>query len=417
MAESHLFIVAGLTVSLIGILTFAYAMFLWRRSISLSLMKAIARSKKNRKTKNKAPAVAHVWSIESAARAKGLKCCVCLDSLSPSQSLGQMMASDSFVHRCNICGAAVHLNCSSNAHKDCKCVSMVGYKHVIHQWAVQWVVMADRSEETSYCSYCEEPCSGSFLGGSPFWCCMWCQGLVHIDCHARLAKETGDICDLGPFKRLILSPLHVKDISRSGGILSSITQGANEFASNIRVHMRSQSMKSKNSNTLTADSANSSNLVDSSAENIVDSHQSHKGFNENLEHVTGKLDAENLHPTSENGYKEVKKQYALRSSFKQSNDSGLEGTKLKYELIDLPPGARPLLVFINKKSGAQRTDSLKLHLRFLLNPVQVCLYIPSIEIPFHYVKLWAFMMDDNRCLLICTFSKFLLFFLIYCLKI
>lgn len=405
MAESHLFIVAGLTVSLIGILTFAYAMFLWRRSISLSLMKAIARSKKNRKRKNKAPAAAHVWSIESVARAKGLNCCVCLDSLSPSQSLG----SDYFIHRCDICGAAVHLICSSNAHKDCKYVSMVGYKHVIHQWAVQWAVVADRSEETSYCSYCEEPCSGSFLGGSPFWCCMWCQRLVHIDCHARLAKETGDICDLGPFRRLILSPIHVKDISRSGGILSSITHGANEFASNIRGHMRSQSMKSKNSNTLTADSANTSNLVDSSAERTVDSHQSHKGFNENLEHVTEKIDAENLHPTGKNGYKEAMKQYDLRSSsFKKSNDSGLERTKLKYELVDLPPGARPLLVFINKKSGAQRTDSLKLGLRFLLNPVQVCLYIPSIERPFHYVKLWAFMMGDNGFLLICTFLKYFL---------
>ncbi|KAI0525152.1 hypothetical protein KFK09_004544 [Dendrobium nobile] len=372
MAESQIFIVAGLTASLIGILTFAYAMFQWRRSISLSWMKAIARSKKNRKRKNKAPAVAHVWSIESASRAKGLNCCVCLDSLSPSQALGQMMASDYLIHRCDVCGAAAHLTCLSSAHKDCKCVSMFGYNYVIHQWAVQWVLIADRSEETPYCSYCEEPCGGSFLGGSPFWCCMWCQRLVHIDCHGSLAKETGDMCDLGPFKRLILSPLHVKDVSKSGGILSSITQGANEFASNIRGHMRSQNMKSKHGSTLTADSSNTSNLADLSAESTVNSHQTHKGFNENLEHLAEKVDAENLHPTSGNGYKDVLKQYALRSySFNQSNDSGVEGTKLKYELIDLPPGARPLLVFINKKSGAQRTDSLKLCLRFLLNPVQV----------------------------------------------
>lgn len=386
MAESQVFIVAGLTVFLIGILTFAYAMFLWRRSISLSWMKAIARSKKKRKRKNKAPAVAHVWSIEAAARAKGLKCCVCLDSLSPSQSLGQMIASDYFIHRCDVCSAAAHLMCSSNAHKDCKCVSMVGYKHEIHQWAVQWVVITDRSEETSYCSYCEEPCSGSFLGGSPFWCCMWCQRLVHIDCHASLAKENGDVCDLGPFKRLILSPVHVKDVSRSSGIFSSITQGANEFASNIRGHMRSQNVKSKQGATLTADSGNTSNLMNSSVESTVDSHQTQNGFNENLEHLNEKLDAENLHSTSENGYKEVMKQYALRSSsFNQSNDSGAEGTKLKYELIDLPPGARPLLVFINKKSGAQRTDALKLCLRFLLNPVQVCFYVLYIKIPFMFL--------------------------------
>lgn len=37
----------------------------------------------------------------------------------------------------------------------------------------------------------------------------------------------------------------------------------------------------------------------------------------------------------------------------------------------MPADARPLLVFINKRSGAQRGDSLKHKLHFLLNPVQV----------------------------------------------
>ncbi|KAH0975273.1 hypothetical protein GBA52_017172 [Prunus armeniaca] len=40
--------------------------------------------------------------------------------MSPSPTLGPMTASDSFSHRCSICGAAAHLSCSSRAHKDCK---------------------------------------------------------------------------------------------------------------------------------------------------------------------------------------------------------------------------------------------------------------------------------------------------------
>ncbi|KAI5330538.1 hypothetical protein L3X38_029936 [Prunus dulcis] len=40
--------------------------------------------------------------------------------MSPSQTLGPMTASDSFSHRCSICGAAAHLSCSFSAHKDCK---------------------------------------------------------------------------------------------------------------------------------------------------------------------------------------------------------------------------------------------------------------------------------------------------------
>ena len=56
-----------------------------------------------------------------------------------------------------------------------------------------------------------------------------------------MAKETGDICDLGQLKRLVLSPLSVKDISGTemGGILSSITHGANELASTVGGRIRS----------------------------------------------------------------------------------------------------------------------------------------------------------------------------------
>ncbi|PKA53674.1 Diacylglycerol kinase 1 [Apostasia shenzhenica] len=372
MEEPWLLVVTSLIAAFIGMVTFIYAMFQWRRSISLSWMKAIARSKKNHKTKHKAPAAAHIWTVEPASRVKGCNCCVCLGSLSPPQSLGQMMASDYFIHLCDVCGAAAHIICSSSAHNDCKCVSMFGYKHVIHQWAVQWADIGDRSEETPSCSYCEEPCSGSFLGGSPVWCCMWCQRLVHVDCHASLANETGDVCDLGPFKRLVLCPLYVKDVSRSAtsSILSSITQGANEFASNIRGHIRNQSKKYKPSAIATADSAGSPNLLNSS-DSTVELQPMFKRYNENVE-FNGKDDVGNVHQVRENGPNEPLNQNLFRSSsFNQRTISDAEVIKLKYELIDLPPDARPLLVFINKKSGAQSGNSLRLRLHFLLNPVQV----------------------------------------------
>ncbi|MED6198329.1 Diacylglycerol kinase [Stylosanthes scabra] len=267
----RIFIISCCIAALVGILTIAYTAFQWRRNINLSWMKAIARSKKNPKARHKVPAAPHTWMLESVSRAKNLNCCVCFKSMSPSQTLGPIVASESFIHRCGICGAVAHLSCSSSAHKDCKCVSMVGYEHVVHQWAVRWTDVADHPDETTYCSYCEEPCSGTFLSGSPIWSCLWCQRLVHVDCHSSMSSESGDICDLGPFKRLILSPLHVKELNRNmaGALLSTITHGANEIASSVRAN------------------------------------------------------------------------------------------------------ARPLLVFINKKSGAQRGDSLRLRLNILLNPVQV----------------------------------------------
>ena len=91
---------------------------------------------------------------------------------------------------------------------------MAGSQQLFHQWVEGWTEMEDIHEETAYCPYCEEPCSGSFLGASPIWRCMWCQCLVHIECHANMATESDDICDLGPYKRLILSPLCVKDLDK-----------------------------------------------------------------------------------------------------------------------------------------------------------------------------------------------------------
>ncbi|XP_057465364.1 diacylglycerol kinase 1-like isoform X2 [Actinidia eriantha] len=376
MAESRLFIISCFLAGLIGILTIAYTAFQWRRNINLSWMKAIARSKKNPKARNKVPIAPHPWVLESVFRGKSLNCCVCLKSVSPSQALGPMVASDTFIHRCSICGAAAHLVCSSSAHKDCKCVSMVGYEQVIHQWAVRWTEVTDQPDETSFCSHCEEPCSGSFLGGSPIWCCLWCQRLVHVDCHSSMSNETGDICDLGPFRRLILSPLFVKELNRSspGGILSSLTHGANEFASSVRATIRSQSKKHKQGNDTSVDTGDSAGIGDTSTESTADTRQTVNGSHAIEESTNGSVNAGHADQHQDgDGAKKLDSNPSFKrsSSINQKDESQIVGLKQRYELIDLPPDARPLLVFINKKSGAQRGDSLRQRLNMLLNPVQV----------------------------------------------
>lgn len=370
--ESRLFFIACFTAAFVGILTIAYTIFQWKRNISSSWMKAVARSKKNRKAKHKVPVAVHTWNLESGSRGKNLNCCVCLKSLPPPQPLSQMMASDYFFHRCNICAAAAHLNCSPHAHKDCKCISMFGCKHVIHQWAVPWTEVADRPKDTSSCSYCEEPCSGSFLSGSPIWCCMWCQRLVHIECHASMSNDMGDICDLGSFRRLILSPLFVKELNK-GGFFSTITHGANEIASSVRGCLsRKQSKKYKHGSEKSNDSANSSGTADLSMDSTADAHLTLKHSHVNDANCNGSLNAEKLNQMGEIDNKVEEKLNQKRTALlTETDDSQMLGTKQKYELVDLPPDARPLLVFINKKSGAQRGDSLRHRLNILLNPVQV----------------------------------------------
>ncbi|KAL6497313.1 Diacylglycerol kinase [Orobanche gracilis] len=372
MNESNLFIISCFIAGLVGIFTIFYTAFRWRRNINLSWMKAIASSKKNPKSKKMVAVAPHTWVLESLTRVKNWNCCVCFMFGSPSQTLSPMVASDSFIHCCSICGAAAHLSCSSNAHKDCKCVSMFGYDHVMHQWAVRWTEVTDQPDESSFCNYCEEPCSSSFLGGSPIWCCLWCQRLVHVDCHGSMSTETGDVCDLGPFRRLILSPLYIKQLNMtsSGGFLSSITHGANEIASSVRASIRSQSKKYKNGSETLVDTGNISNTSDTSTESAAGTIQTVNGSRKIEESCNGSTDTEEMGQHKE--AKEMEKTHSSKgsSSINHKDKFYLTGMQPKYDLIDLPPDARPLLVFINKKSGAQRGDTLKQRLNILLNPVQ-----------------------------------------------
>ncbi|XP_012438846.1 diacylglycerol kinase 1 [Gossypium raimondii] len=369
---SHFFILSCVIAGLVGILTIVYTAFQWRRNINLSWMKAVARSKKNPKAEHKSPAAPHTWELESVSRGKKVNCCACLKPMSPSQTLGPMVASDSFIHRCSICGAVAHLSCSSRAQQDCKCVSMIGFEHVMHQWAVRWTELTDQPDEASFCSYCEEPCSGSFLGGSPIWCCLWCQRLLHVDCHSSMSNETGNICDLGPFRRLILSPLYVKKLSPNSGFLSSITHGANELASSVRETIRSQGKKHKHNNKTSADTGSNGSISDMSTESTADTLQNVNGSYAKEGNCNGSM---NVGTPCQDGSinKKIESNPSIKrsGSINQKDESQALRMKQRYELTDLPPDARPLLVFINKKSGARRGDSLRQRLNLLLNPVQV----------------------------------------------
>ncbi|KAI3504690.1 hypothetical protein L1887_26350 [Cichorium endivia] len=403
LAESHVFIISCFIAGIIGILTIVYTAFQWRRNISLSLMKATARKKKDPKSRSKVPLASHTWYLESGSRGKNLNCCVCLKSVSSSQTLGPVVASDSFIHRCRICGTAAHLSCSSKAHRDCKCVSMFGSTRVLHLWAIRWTEVVDQPDEISFCSHCEEPCSASFLGGSPIWCCLWCQRLVHVDCHSSLYSDTGDVCDLGPFRRLIVSPLRVKELSRSssGGILSSITHGANEIASSVRASIRNQSKKTKQENEVPVDISNGS-VGEGSTESTTDINIANDASKEN-HNGNGNMNTE-VTSQPQDGHGDVVNKFGRKLSFKRSisnsqrDESHIAVMKQKYELTDLGPDSRPLLVFINKKSGAQRGDSLRLRMNILLNPVQV-FELSSTEGP--EVGLYLFRKVPNFRILVC----------------
>lgn len=297
-------------------------------------------------------------------------CCVCLTSLLSPQSLGTKVASHSSVHRCSVCGVAAHFRCSQYAAKDCKCVAQAGFVHVQHHWSERWINMDENPEMFAFCYYCDEPCGIPFIDASPTWHCLWCQRLIHVECHAKMSEESGDSCDLGSLRRIILSPLCVKEIgceTNGGGMLSSITEEI--IASSVRGQIRRRRHRNRHGSNRTANGK----VQDSSDANTV------------LQFLL-------------NGLVGLKKSRSERKNERFLEDGGAHGKKVtqnaavqtkheivacghskQYELVDFPADARPLLVFINAKSGAQNGPSLKWRLNMLLNPLQVSASLVEIQ--------------------------------------
>lgn len=360
---------SGFMAVFLGVLIIAYLTLQWRRNICLEWMKAAARASRKSKQKSKVPEASHSWKQEVAQRGQPSTCCVCLEALVPPQILGSMAMPHYFIQRCIVCGVAAHQSCFKNASRDCKCVAQAGSPQLLHHWAERWSEIEDIPETSASCTYCHEPCGALF--NSPIWRCLWCQRLVHIECHAKMCTNWDDVCDLGPYKRLVLSPLCVKDLdnkSTTGRILSSITQGANDIASSVRGQIKKREQKNKPGNYLSpGNAATNGRTLESCLDSTKSSHEKQNG----IIGREGDLDA------YENGSKlslddHISKMPVVQAKWTSENqDNGVQGTKERYQLVDLAPDSRPLLVFINGKSGAQRGASLRRRLNILLNPMQV----------------------------------------------
>lgn len=348
-SDSYGPIVGCLVTGSFGLLAIIYAFLKWQRNTSLNWVKAAAREKKKAWKKLKVPLSRHTWMEDFAYGGQPSTCCVCLTSLVSPQTMGTKSTSHFPVHRCSVCGVSAHFNCSQFAAKDCKCIAQAGFSHVLHHWSERWISMDENSEMSAFCSYCDEPCGIPFLDVSPTWHCLWCQRLIHVKCHAKMSEESGNICDLGSLRRVILSPICVKEIEcekNRGGMLNSITEEI--IASSVRSQIRRRRHRNKHGGSHSVNSK----LKDSSAANTALQYV--------LNGIAGLKDGGVLRKKgAQNGIIHNYQELSGHGQFKQ------------YTLMDLPADARPLLVFINTKSGAQNGPSLKRRLNTLLNPVQV----------------------------------------------
>ncbi|KAI3996204.1 hypothetical protein MKX01_022698 [Papaver californicum] len=124
----------------------------------------------------------------------------------------------------------------------------------------------------------------------------------------------------------------------------------------VRVRIKSHRKKHRRGSETSIDTAKTSSTCDQSIENAAYTDQTPKGLNGSGESCNGNTELQVTH------------EGVLSSN--QRDESQVLSVKQNYELIDLPPDTRPLLVFINKKSGAQHGDTLGQRVNILLNPVQ-----------------------------------------------
>ncbi|XP_068341383.1 diacylglycerol kinase 2 [Pyrus communis] len=350
------FLLGWLVTGSFGLVAIIFAFLKWQKRTSLKWVKAAARAKKKVWKKLKVPLSHHTWIEDITNGEQPSTCCVCLTSLVFLQYLGTKASSRTPVHRCSVCGVAAHFYCSQYAVKDCKCMAQAGFTNVRHHWSERWVNMHDNPEISAICFYCDEPCGVPFLDASPTWHCLWCQRLIHVRCHNKMAKEYGDACDLGSLRRIIISPLCVKEVGQYNGrgMLSSFTDEI--ITSSVCGQYRRKRHHCKHGSQAT----NGDSATDASPDYLFNGFtgmkrsRSEKSF-DYLKKNDRTLSLKGNH----NGF------------FQNKGDTVTYGQIKRYKVVDLPHDARPLLVFINSRSGGQRGASLRRRLNMLLNPVQV----------------------------------------------
>jgi diacylglycerol kinase (ATP) len=216
------------------------------------------------------------------------------------------------------------------------------------------------------CLVCRTPCRAGLLAPEPLYRCIWCAAFAHGECVAatvRAAASTGSafdaaaggapgarhFCTLGPYRHMVVPPVYVRELPRPGA-LPEPARAAGGFGSNWH-----------------------------SQEIVNKAMQKAAQLRRRARRKLGKLQsrsAPNGAAAAGNG---------AGSGGSGSDDSALGDVPeadavaavpprppaAAYELLRLPAEARPLLVFVNRRSGPQAGGTLIRRLKQALNPLQV----------------------------------------------
>eukprot|EP00916_Digyalum_oweni_P014957 GHVL01024443.1.p1 GENE.GHVL01024443.1~~GHVL01024443.1.p1 ORF type:complete len:813 (+),score=143.14 GHVL01024443.1:153-2591(+) len=260
-----------------------------------------------------------------------------------------------FGYECKVCGRASHMSCRRSADGCvCKCISVES--PLMHVY-VEGNLMPD-----SLCVACGVGCSSAFgLHGLK---CLWCQRTIHGECKSK-AVET---CDLGILAPMIVDPTavslikkttkaskspHYFDGSALRNVHNAFTSGLREISGAITRHIYKEIDTS----------------VTPSMGSLMGSSRGGGPNKRFFRHRHSSVPQEDVKVLKNGRCVSRSKSYVSENINK--NAKSLIECYWIIHINKLLPDSKPLLVFVNQRSGGQQGKNLIGELSGLLNPIQV----------------------------------------------
>ena len=252
-----------------------------------------------------------------------------------------------------------------------------GWARMAHHWVSApegWDEAGDDKVAplTAKCLVCRQPCRAGLLAPEPLYRCIWCASSAHGECVAAAVRAGASaaasalgsasgaaggaagsrhVCTLGQYRHMVVPPVYVRELPRPGA-LPEPPRSPGGFTA----HWHSQEIVNK-------------------------AMQKAAQLRRRARRKLGKLQARSTggcgsiggagSGSSANGSAAALADVAEADADTASAAAAPPPPAASYELLRLPSEARPLLVFVNRRSGPQAGGALLRRLKQALNPLQV----------------------------------------------
>ena len=323
------------------------------------------------------PPTKHFWiSMPGAELTLPLFCSVCHESI-------QGFTPGSTFSACAVCGVAAHTgSCSRHAGDTCRPICLlVSPAQQPHFWvpegAVYQVEGLHTSAESVPCVYCgDEKNEGELFAAEPNWRCSCCDARAHVECFCLAHLELRSLSE--KYNGAFIAPelQHITGVE-GGSSDDDELDLIHENAARLRKTRRRQKVISSR-NVSVADTCSlgsyrsltlPSSCVRKGSKELPSSGGSNSSLAEAANYSTGNGNGRQKQPSR----RKSKKRLSNGKSWwtKPFQRTTVHWSEFRLSVEEIPTGIKPILVFINVKSGPCVGSNLRNQFLRRLHPLQV----------------------------------------------